>query len=552
MLSRLKVRDLALVECCELVLGPGLTLLTGETGSGKSLLIDALGLALGARAQSGQVRKGARQAEVEAKFEEAAGELVLRRTIGARGGAALDGVPVAVGELAEQARARVVVHGQHDQQALADPGAQARLLDALSGALPERERVASAHAAWEAARAGLTALRRVEAEAAEQQDFDRWRLRQLREADPQPDEDERLREERTVLRNVTRLGAAMATAQEGLRGDEGLVQSALAVGAAADLDPRLRELAGRLEVLAEEARDLAAEVRRYGDGLEADPAHLEEVEARLALLEGLKRRHGGTLDSVIAERARLEAGLGDGEDRVRDLAAAAAAEEAARETLRGTAQALTRRRMRGARTFAARVESELHALGLPDARLQARLQPRDEPGPDGAEGVELWFAANPGEGAAPLAHVASGGELSRVMLAIETATAEASDPGTLVFDEVDAGIGGRTALEVGRRLRRLARTRQVLVVTHLAQVAAFADHQLRVDKVRRSGRTAVQVEVLRTPGQRAEELARMMSGALTEKAMARAEELLESAQVDASPRQPPGRGEIGAPAGLVA
>lgn len=538
MLSRVTVSDLALVEHCALELQPGLTLLTGETGSGKSLLVDALGLALGARAQTGQVRQGAQRAVVEARFEEPGGTLVLRRTVGARGGAAIDTAPVAVADLAQAGRSRVAVHGQHDQQALADPEAQARLLDALAGALPERERVAAAHGAWETARARLAGLRHAAAQAAEQREFDLWRLQRLREVDPRPGEEDDLRAERSRLRNATRLLTACASAREVLDADQGLAEAAAAVGAAAELDPDLRELASRLEALAEEARDASGGLRRYGEDLEANPDRLEEVEARLALLDELKRRHGGTLEAVLAERHELEAAVGDGAGRERELARAVEEEAETRCRLEAAAETLTRRRTRGARTFEARVGSELRGLGLVDAHLEVRLLPRPDPQFDGAEGVELWFTANPGEPAAPLARVASGGELSRIMLAIEAATAEASGTATLVFDEVDAGIGGRTALEVGRRLRRLARTRQVLVVTHLAQVAAYADRQLHVEKVRRGGRTTVRVVPLETARERAEELARMMSGAVTEKALARAEELLQSAQADAPGQAP--------------
>lgn len=533
MLSRVTVRDLALVEYCSLELQPGLTLLTGETGSGKSLLVDALGLALGARAQTAQVRQGAQQAVVEAAFEEPGGSsLVLRRTVGTRGGAAIDGTPLAVSELAQAGRGRVAVHGQHDQQVLSDPDAQARLLDALAGASSERERVAAAHAAWETARARLAGIQRAMSQAAEQREFDLWRLQRLREVDPRPGEDDDLRSERGRLRNATRLLAAVGSACEALDTDRGLAQAAVAIGSAAELDAGLRELASRLEALAEEARDASGGLRHYAENLEANPDRLEEVEARLALLDELKRRHGGTLEAALAERERLEAVVGDEGGRARELARAEEQAAEARPRLERAAAALTRRRTRGARAFEEAVGSELRALGLPEAHLEARLLPRPEPGPDGAEGVELWFTANPGEPPAPLARVASGGELSRIMLAIEAATAEASGTGTLVFDEVDAGIGGRTALEVGRRLRRLARTRQVLVVTHLAQVAAYADRQLHVEKVRRGGRTTVRVVPLETPRQRAEELARMMSGAVTDKALARAEELLQSAQAD--------------------
>ncbi|MFZ0215650.1 MAG: DNA repair protein RecN, partial [Candidatus Dormiibacterota bacterium] len=392
-----------------------------------------------------------------------------------------------------------------------------------------RERVAVLHEAWVRAAARHRALADARARGAEQRDFDLWRLRQLQSVDPQPGEDERLAVERSVLRHATQLLALVGLAGERLDTD-GVAEAASAIAQAAQLDDRLGALAGRLGAVVEELRDGARELRGYGEALDADPGRLEEVESRLAALDEVKRRHGGTLDAVLAERDRLLAVLGRDGDPDEELAAATANELGAADELSIAASELTRARTAGADRFAAGVGTELAGLGLADARLEVRLVPREEIGVDGAETVEVWFTANAGEAPAPLQRVASGGELSRVMLAIEAATAEVSGTPTLVFDEVDAGIGGATALEVGRRLQRLARHRQVLVVTHLAQVAAFADRHLVVDKIQAAGRTAVRVTDLRTAAERGPELARMMSGAVTEKALARAEELLDSAR----------------------
>ena len=297
MLSRLTVRDLALVDHCSLELRTGLTLLSGETGSGKSLLIDALGLALGARARTGQVRQGAPQALVEAQIRRARGTLSLRRTVGARGWRRhrrLDGPGRRAGAAGPISRG----HPRAARPAgLAEPEAQARLLDALAGALAERDQVAAAYGGWESARVRLAGLRQASARACEEQEFDLWRLRRLREVDPRPGEDDDLRVERNRLRNATRLMAAIAAAQEGLNADRGLSQAAVAVVAPPISIPACKGSPGACRRWPRRPMTRAAEIRRYGETLEADPARLEQVEARLALLDELKHRHGGTLEA---------------------------------------------------------------------------------------------------------------------------------------------------------------------------------------------------------------------------------------------------------------
>jgi len=546
LLKRLRVRDLALVAEAEVSLGPGLNLLTGETGSGKSLIVDALTLSLGARASTDQVRFGADRAVVESVFDISAlpvvvaaveqmgfgggAELSLQREVGGRGAARVNGRLASPGQLRELGRLLVGIHGQHEHQALLDPQAQTQMLDADAGALELRAAVALAHQGWSAARRRLDDLERLRARGLREQDHLRFQLEELRSAALRPGEDEELTAERGAARHAVRLGELLGEALESLRADAGAAAAIGRVSQAAELDPRLDPVAIRLRGLEEELVEAAAELRRYTESLDSDPARLETLEARLAQLDGLKRKYGGSIESAIEERDRLALQL----EQVEDLDSAVAAAEsevlAARAELERAAAELSRVRAEAAKTLAAAVEAELQGLLLAGATFSIELRRLDEIGPEGAEAAEMLFCANPGEPSLPLARVASGGELSRVMLAIKSAGAESDRLPVLVFDEVDAGIGGEAALQVGVRLRALGRRRQVLVVTHLAQVACFADHHLLVEKAAGAeGRNLVSVRELGSPAERAAELARMMSGGVTEKALARAHELLEAA-----------------------
>ncbi len=531
MLKELNVRDLALVEGAQVRFGPGLNLLTGETGSGKSLIIDALGLALGARASTEQVRHGAERAVIDARFEAEGSELVLSREVGRRSQARVDGRPATPGQLRELAQRLVGVHGQHEHHALMDRDAQTDLLDAFAGELGLRERVSAAHEAWSASAARLAGLERMRDRGDKEREYLRWQLDELTQAGLRPGEDEELANERSVARHATRLAELTATALEALRRDEGLAVAAASVRSAAELDNRLSELGDRLATLEEEVAEVAAGIRRYAEQLDADPRRLEAIEERLALLEAIKRKHGGSLDAAIAERDRLAGQLGAGEDLGAAIEAARRESERARALLVAAAERLTAARERAAGELSRAVAAELEGLRLEGARFEVELEDRDDIGPDGAELAEMRFSANPGEPLLPLARVASGGELARVMLAVKTATAEADALPTLVFDEVDAGIGGEAALQVGLRLKALGARHQVLVVTHLPQVACFADHHLLIEKAPGGdGRNVVRVRELREEGDRAAELARMMSGRVTEKALARAHELIEEAR----------------------
>jgi DNA repair protein RecN (Recombination protein N) len=559
MLRELQVRDLALVEHARVTFGAGLNLLTGETGSGKSLIVDALGLALGARASAEQVRRGAERARIEAVFElqgETAtavrhqglgsGRLVLGREIGGRGAARINGRPATPGQLREIGRFLAGIHGQHDQRLLLDGEAQTLLLDGFAGTLELREAVAAAHRVWSEAGSKLASLERMQARGKREEEYLRWQLEELCRAGLRPGEDAELAAERQVVRHAARLAELIGAALSALQADERVAAAGTTVRAAAELDPRLGEAASRLAAVDEELADLAAELRRYLDAIDADPQRLEAIESRLAVLEQVKRKYGGSLEEAIAERQRLEAQLAQAEDLEAALETARVEQVRAREELEHLAAKLSEVRGAAARRLEEAVTAELAGLCLDEATFEVGLVPRPDVGPEGAETVEMRLSANPGEPPAQLSRVASGGELSRVMLAIRAAGAEADQLPTLVFDEVDTGIGGETAVQVGLRLRALGSRRQVLVVSHLAQIACFADHHLVVEKVPGpAGRSVVRVRELVSEEERAVELARMMSGAATDKALARARELLEEARFAVGRPSPPAMAATG-------
>jgi DNA repair protein RecN (Recombination protein N) len=530
LLRELRVRDLALVAEARVGFEPGLNLLTGETGSGKSLIIDALGLVLGARGGADQVRHSAERATIEAVFESAGSKLTFQRDLGRRSGARLDGRAATPGQLRELGRRLVAVHGQHEHHALLDVETQTELLDEHAGAVELREATAAAHAAWMRSAAALADLERLRSRGQREQEYLKWQLDELRAADLRATEDAELSAERAAVRHAARLAELGHLAGQALR-DESVARAASAVASAAELDPRLAHQSARLAALEQEVADAAAELRRYTEALDSDPARLESIEARLSLLDTIKRKYGGSLEAAIDERGRLETQLGATEDIGAALEAAGRELAARRSDLDAAAASLTKARAGAAARMQVGVEAELQGLRLEGARFEIALRALADIGPAGAETAEMMFSANPGEPLASLSRVASGGELARLMLAIKTVGADSDRLPTLVFDEVDAGIGGEAAIEVGRRLRALGARHQVLVVTHLAQIASFADHHLVVEKSPGpDGRNVVGVRELRSDDERAHELARMMSGGVTAKALARARELLLEAR----------------------
>ena len=533
MLRELRVRDLALVAEAAVRFGPGLNLLTGETGSGKSLIVDALGLTLGARGSAEQVRHGAERAMASATFQTGRTELVLQRELGKRTAAKVDGRTSTPGQLRELGRALVAMHGQHEHHALLEEGTQTDLLDAYAGATELRAAVAAEHSAWSSAVAALADLERLKTRGVREQEYLRWQLEELRSAHLREGEDAELAAERGAVRHAARLAELSSGASEALR-DEGVARAASSIRSAAELDPRLEELARRLAAAADELTDAAAELRLYTDNIDADPLRLEAIEGRLALLDTIKRKYGGSLEAAAAELSRLEAQLNAVEDLGGAIAKATRDVAERRGALETSAHALTVARAAAAERMQSAVERELQGLRLEGSRFAVVLRERADIAAEGAELAEMMFSANPGEPMAPLARVASGGELARLMLAVKTVSAAVDRIPTLVFDEVDAGIGGETAVQVGLRLKALGARHQVLVVTHLAQIACFADHHLVVEKAPGpDGRNVVAVRELGADEDRAHELARMMSGGVTAKALARARELLQEARKNA-------------------
>ncbi|NNG19475.1 DNA repair protein RecN [Naumannella sp. ID2617S] len=558
MISELRITNLGVIDEATIELAPGLTVVTGETGAGKTMVVTGLGLLLGLRADPGAIRRGADRARVEGVFAdlpagvaervtELGGELdddellVARQLSSGRSRGFVGGAGVPASAQQEVAERLVTIHGQSEQVRLAAPTRQRELLDRAAG--PELAAVLAHyradHRAREAAAAELGGLREHARERAREADLLRFGLDEVAKVDPQPGEDAALAAEAQRLQAVDDLRLAAHTAVVALAGDEDSIDagSALtaaatarkALDAAAGQDPELEQLAGRAGEVMVLAGELAQDLSGYLAGLEADPARLEAIAARRSALQGLTRKYGDTVDDVLAwagEAAVRLGGLTGDDDRIAELVTQI---ESLDKRLARRADELTRLRTAAADRLAAAVIDELAALAMPHARLEFALTALDRLGPHGADQVVLQFTANPGSGPRPLAKVASGGELSRIRLGLEVVLADAEQRTTFVFDEVDAGVGGRVAVEIGRRLARLAEHHQVLVVTHLAQVAAFADRHLVVQKASDGQVTTSGVRLVDGPDREAE-LARMMAGIETsESSLAHARELLAEA-----------------------
>ncbi|MBA2350169.1 MAG: DNA repair protein RecN [Solirubrobacterales bacterium] len=552
MLHELRVENLLLIERAELCLQPGLNVITGETGAGKTVLASALDLLLGGRARQGLVRPGAEEAYVEGVFAlpdelrteladrlpPDAEELVVARRVNAEGRsrAYLGGRSCAAGELRDVTTRLVSFYGQHEHRRLTLAAAQLELLDAACGPehLAARTAVGRRHASVRALAASLDGLRERAGARDREIDLLNFELAEIEEADPSEAEEAELTTRRDRLRHVEALRSAALLAAEAFSPDEGpgvaglLAQGAGGLDGIGGVDPELDGLAERWRALAIEGTDLAAELRGYGEGLEHEPGALEAIEERLAAWDRLKRKHGGTLVAVLdhAERCR---------DRREELDGAEVALEAATAELRSEEEALEQEalalraaRLEAAPGLAAAVRERLAALAMETAVFEIAVEPREATGPTGADAVEFRIAANPGVPAGPLREIASGGELSRVMLAL-LGVANDGSQATLVFDEIDAGIGGQTARAVGEQLRELADGRQLLCITHLPQIASLGARHFSIAK-------DVSVEPARTTVQTLEkrevvgELVRMLGAGEDDVAARRhAKKLLEAA-----------------------
>jgi DNA repair protein RecN (Recombination protein N) len=573
-LEEVRISGLGVIDDAVLELSPGLTVVTGETGAGKTMVVQGLALLFGGRSEGGRVRPGAERAVVEGRLvlpedhpavdraRDAGadlddGALLLARSVGAdgRSRAHVGGRSVPVGVLAELSESLLAVHGQSDQQRLLRPAEQRAALDRYAGepVLARRERFRADWARWRDVRATLDELRTAAAERTRQAELLRLGLAEVEAAEPAPGEDAALREEVERLAHADDLRLAASAAREAVTGDDldtpdalGLVTSARrALEAVAEHDPVLAALAARLAEAGHLLADTATELASYAASVDADPARLSAAQDRLAVLTALVRRlgDGSDLSSVLAwadEASRRLLDLDGTDDRV---AALVEEERELERSLGALAAELTAARRQAAERFGAAVSAELAELAMPHAQVTADVVQREAAdglvvgdrrlvaGPDGVDEVELLLVPHPGAPPRALQKGASGGELSRVMLAVEVVFAGSDPVPVMVFDEVDAGVGGRAAVEVGRRLARLARDHQVLVVTHLPQVAAFADAHLQVQKQDDGSVTRSGVVALDTEG-RVAELSRMMAGLDSGLARGHAEELLATARSD--------------------
>jgi DNA repair protein RecN (Recombination protein N) len=551
MLLELTVENYAVVEKVRVRFHRGLNLLTGETGSGKSIVVDALALLLGGRAAAEMVRTGAERARIAGIFEVEArglpegveaedGELIIEREILANGKsrAFAGGRPVTAALLKDLARSLGDIHGQHDQQQLFSGSVQREMLDAFADASEQLMEVAVLYAGWSAATEELAEFDRTAQEKLRQADLWSFQRNEIEAVNPQLGEDLQLENERRVLRNVVRLQETAGAAYAALYEDPESVATQLhtVVKRLEDLgriDESMREVVTALEPARIAVDEASHALSHYLGKLEADPARLEETETRLAALEKLRRKYGTTLDEVIAFHHDVSRNLSAVESSGERRAALAKEVAALTTSYESAAGRLSALRREAARRLAKSVASELASLAMEKTRVEIRVTPA-EWSPTGADAVEILISPNVGEELKPLEKIASGGELSRVALALKTCIAPAraekhAIPRTLVFDEVDSGVGGSAAEAVGRRLKKLAGSAQVLCVTHLAQIAGFAEHHYYVEKHAERGRTVTTIEELEGAA-RTREIGRMLSGErVTPEALRHAEQLIRHA-----------------------
>ena len=568
MLRALSIRDYVIVERLDLELADGFTALTGETGAGKSILVDALALALGGRAEANVVRTGAAKADISADFDAAAlpgvrewlaaqeleegdGTCIVRRTIDASGRsrAFVNGRPATVAQLRELGEMLVDIHGQHDHQLLVRRDRQRQLLDAFAGATDLAHEVAQRHAAWRrvaeqrAAResAQKTSARERELLAHEVRDLEALAFDPLRWQEDQA-EHRRLAHAQELIATVSECAEALDESDSAAANV--LAHAGARLAAAAALDPALEDARREAESAAEQAREAAQQLRRYLQRLEVDPGRLGQLDSRIKAVIDSARKYRvdpAELPAALAERkARLEE-LG-GEESLEALRAQEAANEKA---FRELAVKLGQARREAARRLAAEVTATMQRLAMSGGRMEVALEPLETPTAGGLEAVELRVAANAGQALAPIAKVASGGELSRLSLAVQVLLSGQASVPTLVFDEVDSGIGGGVAEVVGQLLQSLARHHQVLSVTHLPQVAVHARTQLRVAKQAAKGGTLATVEPLDAAA-RVDEVARMLGGIrITETTRRHADEMLQNARAGGTPVRNKGKAAAG-------
>ncbi len=582
MLAELSIQNLAIIDSLRLEFARGFNVLTGETGAGKSIIIDAMNLLLGGRASAEVIRTGRDEAVVEGVFElapeaqapmyatleeygladDGGGQLILRREIsrGRRNVCRANGRTVPLGVLQEIGGHLVDIHGQGDQLSLLRVRQHVGFLDRYGGLTEQRKAFAARAAELRVVRAELAALQRDARELARREDLLRYQIEEIDAAALRPDEEEELRRERSLLGNAEKLMGLAGTAYDLLSGGEGRQRAVMdqvgllldALTTLAKLDDTLTPDSRAVESIYYQLEDLAHMLRAYRDGVEHDPNRLEAVEERIDLMQALKRKYGDSLEDVLAYGERAERELNEithSEERVEALRQA----EAALLVELGRAGAkLSTQRREVAERLSSEIEMQLASLNMERARFLVDIRwveaadgvPVGDPpdgtryafGDDGIDRVEFLIAPNPGEDPKPLAKTASGGETSRLMLAMKNVLSAADPVPTLIFDEIDAGIGGRTGSVVGHALWELSHTHQVFCVTHLAQIASFADRHFRVAKETLGERTVSSAKAL-SADQRVEELAVLLGGAATDATRQSAAELIARSGLDAPMRQ---------------
>jgi DNA repair protein RecN (Recombination protein N) len=564
MLLELNIRNFAIIEEAHLEFGAGLNVLSGETGAGKTIILSALGLLLGSRASPDMIRAGEKEAVVEGLFElegEAAipdvaarerdvnrRQLLIRRVIAEGGGRSrvtIDGELATVQALAKIGASLVQVYGQHEQHSLLRAESHREILDRYANLDDQLASYRECYARAEEVQSRLQELNRRERERADLLELARFRVSELERAGLVAGEDEDLARERTVLANAGKLATAATEAEQALYGADGAATDTVAraearLTDAVALDPKLGEALEMIKSARANLEEAARTLGAYASKIEADPARLEEIDNRLQELTRLKRKYGGSIETAIETLRRSRAEISELESIGESKAQAEAAMESALDELTAHANKLSSIRHRASADLGRKMEAELKTLGMRSPGFEPRLGAiaADEArfvhngvalGPFGLDTVELYLSPNVGQPAMPLLRIASGGELSRVMLALKRLEAQRRGVATMIFDEVDAGIGGAVAQVVGRKMKQLSRFHQILCVTHLAQIAAFADRHLTVEKEERRRSTRSRVMVLE-PGDRTEEIARMLGGEVSDKFRRAARELLDRAR----------------------
>lgn len=552
MLHELQIESFGLIERADVEFAKGATIFTGETGSGKTMLIGALDFVLGARAGPDVVRRGAARAQVTLVFDpndrlrarltadgfeiDGGESATITREIGESGRSTtrVNGRPSTASYVREIRDGIAELIGQHEAQRLLSPNYHLDLLDRFAGDAAARLRkvVAQAYARAQTAVQALASLERDERLAEQRYEDARFAIAEIEAARLEPSEIERLHERRTYLENTERIAVALQGAREALAAEEGgaigaLGTASVALAGIAAFDGALRSAQERAANCQADAIELAAEVARAFEAAEYDPAELDAINARLDTIERLKRKYGETVEAIAVYAQRARELIDEYEGRDRYMAQLQAEAAAAAGALEDAAAALSDIRVGAIATLRNRMIVELAELALASGRFDVSIEPLERAGPNGGERVEFLFAANTGEAARPLSRVASGGELSRVLLALVVALAGARESSSaLVFDEIDAGIGGATATAVGARIGELARRGQVLCVTHLAQLATWAQRHYRLDKLERSGATVITVRAIDNAKERETEIARMLSGESHDVALRHARALL--------------------------